>query len=250
MKDAIGDQSLLKIYDVYDKLRGRSTASTEGSSSAKEGRPSTPTASSTATNPEAEAFKNQGNTAMKSKDYQSAIDLYTKAINLLPSNPVYLSNRAAAYSGANQHLQASSDAELAIAADPKYIKGWSRLGVARLALDDPKGSVEAYEKGIEYEGNGGSETMQKALRTAKARLEAKEKEEAEDDDATEVGDETARSVGGQQAGGMPDLSALAGMLGGGGGRGGGSGMPGQYLLPLNELWWLWETNPSQICPAS
>lgn len=232
MKDAIGDQSLLNIYQVYDNLKGRSTASTSGASSAKEARPSTPTASKDApsssapANPEAEAFKNEGNAAMKKQDYKSAIDSYTKAINLVPNNAVYLSNRAAAYSGANQHLQASSDAELAVATDPKYIKGWSRLGVARLALDDPKGSVEAYEEGIKYEGNGGGEMMQKALKTAKARLEAKEKEEAERGETAEGGDESASTGNvGQQSGGMPDMSALAGMFGGGGG-GSGGGMPG------------------------
>ena len=227
MEEAIGGQSLASIYGVYDKLKPKATANTSGPSSAKEATPSTPTTGGTSsTNPEAETFKNQGNAAMKQQNYQSAIDSYTKAINLCPTNAIYLSNRAAAYSAADQHLQASTDAEMAVAADPKYVKGWSRLGVARLALDDPKGSVEAYQKGIEYEGNGGGEMMKRALATAKQRLEAKEKEET-DNPASEIDDESAKDGGGA-AGGMPDLASLAGMLGGGrGGGGGGGGMPGQ-----------------------
>ena len=234
MKEAIGDQSLLDIYGVYDKLKGRSTASTSGPSSAKEARPSTPTSSKGgasakggAAGPDAEAenFKSQGNDAMKKKDFQAAINAYTKAINISPLNPVYLSNRAAAYSGANQHLQASTDAELAVAADPKFTKAWSRLGYARLALGDAKGSVEAYEKGIEYEGNGGSEIMKKALAAAKQKLAAEEAEAEPEEDGDAV-EENTRGAG-QQSGGMPDLSALAGMFGGGRG-GGGGGMPGTY----------------------
>ncbi|KAL9101905.1 MAG: hypothetical protein Q9187_009188, partial [Circinaria calcarea] len=233
MQDAIGNQSLLSIYGVYEKLKGKSTASTTGSSSANEARPSTPSVPSSGSakptqagsNPEAEAYKSKGNSAMAAKDYKSAIELYTKALNISPLNPVYLSNRAAAYSASQQHAEAQTDAEMAVAADPKYTKAWSRLGLARFALGDAKGSMEAYQKGIEYEGNGGSDAMKKGYETAKKRVEEEEKEGGSmDADSDDIG--SARSAGGAGAGGaggMPDLSALAGMFGGGGGGGGGGG---------------------------
>ncbi|KAI9874073.1 MAG: hypothetical protein M1830_010219 [Pleopsidium flavum] len=224
MADAVGTQNLLSIYGVYEKLKGKSTASTTGPSSASEARPSTPSAPKTSSagsggsTSEAEAFKGQGNAAMARKDYASAIDLYTKALDVTPLNPIYLSNRAAAYSASHKHVEASTDAEMAVAADPKYTKAWSRLGLARFALGDAKGSMEAYEKGIEYEGNGGSEAMKKGYETAKKKVE----EETGMDDADEIGAPSARSgPGAGGAGGMPDLSALAGMFGGGGGGGGG-----------------------------
>ncbi|KAA6407307.1 MAG: small glutamine-rich tetratricopeptide repeat-containing [Lasallia pustulata] len=44
MQAALGGQSLLSIYSVYEKLKGKSTANTSGSSSATEARPSTPSA--------------------------------------------------------------------------------------------------------------------------------------------------------------------------------------------------------------
>lgn len=233
MKEAVGNQSLLQIYSVYDKIKGSSAASASKSSGAKAAPSSTSTDSGSAkgsTNEEAEKFKSQGNEAMKKKDFSAAIDAYTKALNISPSNPIYLSNRAAAHSGAGQHAEASDDAEMAVATDPKFTKAWSRLGYARLGLGDSKGSVEAYEKGIEYEGNGGSEIMKKALAAAKQKLAA---EEAEPDDDEDAVDEGTKGVG-QQAGGMPDLSALAGMFGGGRG-GGGGGMPGMYpLAPANN----------------
>jgi small glutamine-rich tetratricopeptide repeat-containing protein alpha len=224
MEDAIGTQSLLSIYGVYEKLKGKSTASTSGASSATEGRPATPqtpggAGAKPASNPEAEAFKSKGNQAMQAKDYKSAIDMYSKALNISPLNPIYLSNRAAAYSASSQHSEASTDAEMAVAADPKYTKAWSRLGLARFALGDAKGSMEAYQKGIEYEGSGGSEAMKRGFETAKKKVE--EEEDAGGEMEAEASRGGSGAGAGAGAGGMPDLSALAGMFGGGGGRGGG-----------------------------
>ncbi|ERF70630.1 hypothetical protein EPUS_02496 [Endocarpon pusillum Z07020] len=217
MQDAVGTQNLHSIYRVYEKLKGRSTASTTGESSVQEGRPSTPSApksedskaSATATekpNPEAEKLKSAGNAAMQQKDYQTAIAKYTEAISLSPANPIYLSNRAAAYSASGDHGAAVADAEIAVAADPTYTKAWSRLGLAKFALGDARGSAEAYQKGIEYEV---------------AEMEKEEEEHLPEDDGDDAPGNT-RGPGG--AGGMPDLSSLASMFGGGGG-GGGGGMP-------------------------
>ena len=165
----------------------------------------------------AEALKSKGNAAMAGKDYGAAVAAYSAALALVPGNPIYLSNRAAAHSASHQHDQARADAEAAVAADPKYTKAWSRLGLARFALGDARGSMEAYSKGIEFEGNGGSDAMKKGYETAKRKVE-----ESSGDD---VG---ARDAGGMAsgAGGMPDLASLASMLGGGG-RGGGAGAGGE-----------------------
>ena len=241
MQDAIGDKSLLDIYGVYEKLKGK-TATPSSTSSTKTAPTSPPppdTSKPTAPNPEAENFKSAGNAAMQRKDYPAAIESYSKAINLSPVNPIYLSNRAAAYSASHQHAQASTDAEMAVAADPTYTKAWSRLGLARFVLGDAKGSMEAYGKGIEYEGSGGSEAMKRGYQTAKNRVEQEEKDKPEDDDdGDDDVSEGARGAGGAPAGGMPDLSALAGMLGGGGGRGGGGGgMPGTIVSLYRLVVW-------------
>ncbi|EXJ85895.1 protein phosphatase [Capronia coronata CBS 617.96] len=221
ISEAVGSQSLLSIFSVYEKLKG--TGASSGTSAPK---PST----TSAINPEADKLKSAGNAAMQQKDYKTAIAKYTEAIKYAPTNPIYLSNRAAAYSALGDHTSAVQDAELAVAADPKYTKAWSRLGLARFALGDAKGSVEAYEKGIEFEGNGGSEAMRKGLETAKkelARMEAEEDKIPED----EVDDAPGNTRGG---GGMPDLSGLASMLGGGG-AGGGGGMPDLSSIMNNPM---------------
>jgi small glutamine-rich tetratricopeptide repeat-containing protein alpha len=97
-------------------------------------------------------LKGLGNTAVTQKDFTSAVDYYTQALALSPDNKIYLSNRAAAYSQSGQHALAAADALKAVEVDPGYAKAWSRLGHARYALGDAKGSMEAYQKGLSCEG--------------------------------------------------------------------------------------------------
>ena len=238
VSDALGGQSLLSIYSVYEKLKGKSTTSMAGSSSTSGARPADAAAtagtaeaqgeSDEAIKKKADALKGQGNAAMKDKDYNKAIDLYTQALELQPLNPIYLSNRAAAYSGAQRHEEAKSDAEMAVAADPKFAKAWSRLGLAKFALGDARGSMEAYQKGIEAEGSGGSEAMRKGYETAKRKVE-EEGGVADGEDLAGVSSSRGSSGAG---GGLPDLSSLASMFGGEGGAG---GMPSLSEMMNNPM---------------
>ncbi|KAK4227166.1 small glutamine-rich tetratricopeptide repeat-containing protein 2 [Podospora fimiseda] len=224
---AIGSQNLAQIYSVFEKAKASSSASTPAAASSSSSAPTEDQKK------QAESLKSKGNAAMASKDYPTAIDFYTQALALNPGNAIYLSNRAAAYSAAKDHESAKADAEAAVAIEPTYTKAWSRLGLAKFALGDAKGSMEAYKKGIEYEGNGGSDAMRKGFETAKRRVE----ELAADEGASA---NTARSApgGGAGGGGLPDLSSLAGMFGGGGrggGGGGGGGLPDLSSIMSNPM---------------
>ncbi|KAL4913587.1 hypothetical protein BDW62DRAFT_205450 [Aspergillus aurantiobrunneus] len=229
MKEALGGQSLASIYSVYEKLRNKGPSAESSSSEAqaeKKPKAGTPT-------PESDKLKSEGNAAMARKEYSIAIDLYTKALAIAPVNPIYLSNRAAAYSAAGQPEKAVEDAELATSVHPKYSKAWSRLGLARFDLADYHGAKEAYESGIEAEGNGGSEAMKRGLETSKKKIE--EASRGPEPPADTVDDAPGASRGGGGGGGgMPDLSALAGMLGGGRG-GGGGGMPDLGSMMNNPM---------------
>ncbi|KAK2863667.1 hypothetical protein FQN49_004113 [Arthroderma sp. PD_2] len=224
MKDALGGQSLLSIYSVYDKIKGKSTSAT--SETKKEPSKTAPQAG--APTPESDKLKSEGNAAMARKDYPAAIECYSKALSIAPANPIYLSNRAAAYSASGNHTKAAEDAEVAVAADANYVKAWSRLGLARFALGDAKGAAEAYESGIQAEGNGGSDAMKRGLETAKKRIA--EMEKTENEPPAEAVDDSAGASRGAP-GGMPDLASLAGMLGGGGG----GGMPDFSSLMNNPM---------------
>ena len=224
MSSAIGGQNLLQIYSVYEKLKN---APKPAGSAAAAGAEASPSAGpvSDEQKKQAEALKSKGNAAMAQKDYPTAIDLYTQALALHPGNAVFLSNRAAAHSAARDHESARADAEAAVANEPKYTKAWSRLGLARFALGDAKGSMEAYRKGIEHEGNGGSDAMKKGFETAKRRVEEIEAEER---------DASPAARGSPGAGG-PNLADLAGMFGGAGGAGGGGGMPDLSSIMSNPM---------------
>ncbi|KAL4879494.1 hypothetical protein BJY04DRAFT_193577 [Aspergillus karnatakaensis] len=227
MKEALGGQSLASIYSVYEKLRNKSPAA--GSSSTEPQAEKKPQAGTPT--PESDKLKSEGNAAMARKEYSIAIDLYTRALAIAPANPIYLSNRAAAYSASGQPAKAAEDAELATSVDPKYSKAWSRLGLARFDLADYHGAKEAYENGIEAEGNGGSEAMKRGLETSNKKIQ--EASRGPEVPADSVDDAPGASRGG--AGGMPDLSSLASMLGGGGGGGGGGGMPDLGSMMNNPM---------------
>lgn len=241
VSQAVGSQNLHQIYSVYEKLKNAApAASAASSSSSSSSKPAAPASSGAPTDDQkkqAETLKSKGNAAMAQKDYATAIDLYTQALALVPGNAIFLSNRAAAHSNAGDHKSAKADAEAAVAVDPKYTKGWSRLGLARFALGDAKGSMEAYKQGIEYEGNGGSDAMKRGYETAKRRVDEIAADEA---DAAAPGAGT-RDIGGGAGAGGPSLSDLAGMFGGGGGRGGapggggGGGMPDLSSIMSNPM---------------
>ncbi|KAG6045681.1 hypothetical protein E4U39_002040 [Claviceps sp. Clav50 group G5] len=221
VKAAVGSQSLLSIYSVYEKLKA-STTGGSASAGGSAGGSSAPAAGelSDEQKKEAEGLKSKGNAAMAQKDYPVAIDFYTQALKIHPSNAVFLSNRAAAHSAAKDHASARTDAEAAVAVDPSYTKAWSRLGLARFAMGDAKGAMEAYSQGIEHEGNGGSEAMKKGYETAKRRVEEIQA------DGVSLPRSSPGAGAGAGAGGMPDLSSLASMFGGGGASGGAGGAGG------------------------
>ncbi|KAA0155730.1 hypothetical protein FNF27_05687 [Cafeteria roenbergensis] len=101
-----------------------------------------------ASNAEAEAFKAQGNAALSAQKFDEAADLYTKAIELDPSNHVYFSNRSAAYLSAGNGAKALEDAEACIAANPTWAKGFSRKGAALHKLQRLPEAVAAFEQGL------------------------------------------------------------------------------------------------------
>ncbi|TFK41280.1 hypothetical protein BDQ12DRAFT_600655 [Crucibulum laeve] len=116
--------TLQSIFDVFIKTRSKIGSSSQASTSGT----SSPKAPSAEDKAEAEKLKASGNALMSSKKYDEAIDSYTKAVALDPSNPVYYSNRAAAHSSKGDHLAAVGDAEQAISVDPKFVKAYHRLG--------------------------------------------------------------------------------------------------------------------------
>jgi small glutamine-rich tetratricopeptide repeat-containing protein alpha len=117
--------TLPSIFEVYMKTRDKMQSPTPAPT-----KP-VPQASSSVSDQDkaaAEKHKVAGNAKMSAKDYATAIAEYTHAIALDSTNPVYYSNRAAAYSSSGDHASAVADAEKAIQVDPMFVKAYHRLG--------------------------------------------------------------------------------------------------------------------------
>ncbi|EJW03264.1 hypothetical protein EDEG_02379 [Edhazardia aedis USNM 41457] len=101
-------------------------------------------------NKKAEEHKDKGNEYFKKKDYQEAIFSYSCAIEEDKSNPVYYSNRAAAYACMNMADNGIDDCLKAIDLDPTYVKAYIRLGDF-YSTSDPKKALDFYNKGLKYD---------------------------------------------------------------------------------------------------
>ncbi|KAG2117933.1 TPR-like protein [Suillus discolor] len=215
---------LQTIFDVFLKTRDKVVSSPASSS--------TPSAPSAETKAKAEKHKQTGNTHMTAKKYDEAIDAYTKAIALDSVNPVYYSNRAAAYASKGDHASAILDSEKAIEVDPKFVKAYSRLGHAQYTLGDYKAAAAAFKKGIELDPT--SANLKSGLQNAMDRIPSEDDDDDGPPPLVPEGDipSDTRAGFGAGAGG---LGGMANMFGNMGGMGGAGGMPDLAGLMNNPM---------------
>jgi len=109
-----------------------------------------------------EKLKSAGNGAKSRHEYRSAIDSYTQAIELNPTNHVLFSNRAQAYLSfallTDQHKppetpqlfyeHASEDGLNAIELCPTFSKAYYRAALAMLKLGRGKDAVKTINDGL------------------------------------------------------------------------------------------------------
>lgn len=105
---------------------------------------------------EAERMKTEGNNLMRTEKFVDALEMYSKAIELDGSNPVFYCNRAAAHSKMNNHHLAIEDCQRAIDMDPTYSKAYGRMGLANSSLEKHKEAVENFKKALELEPDNDS----------------------------------------------------------------------------------------------
>ncbi|KAJ9090963.1 hypothetical protein QFC20_007774 [Naganishia adeliensis] len=121
------------VWDAYLETQGEKVESkTEPSvpSPAAAQQQPTTTTPSAADKQRAESLKAAGNALISAKQYSTAIEKYSQAIALDPSNAVYYSNRAAAWGAMGEHDEAVKDAERAVELDAGFVRGYSRLGTS------------------------------------------------------------------------------------------------------------------------
>lgn len=122
------------------------------------------------TRSEAEKLKNEGNEFMKSERHREALEKYTRAIELDPTNPVYFCNRAAAHFKLGENEAAVADCTAALALQPDYGKAHSRLGLALTALERHREARMAYARAAALEPD--NESYRQNLRLADEQLAA------------------------------------------------------------------------------
>ncbi|KAF6261090.1 hypothetical protein COO60DRAFT_1682349 [Scenedesmus sp. NREL 46B-D3] len=100
-------------------------------------------------NDAAAEYKELGNINYKSKAYQQAADLYTKAIELDLSSAVLYSNRSSAYLQLGDLRLALEDARKATSLKPDWEKGWFRTGAALQELGWLDEALRAYQSALD-----------------------------------------------------------------------------------------------------
>eukprot|EP00877_Chromochloris_zofingiensis_P014877 jgi/Chrzof1/9643/Cz04g10220.t1 len=95
--------------------------------------------------------KDAGNAAFSSQNYDTAVQHFSKCVELDPTDAVHYSNRSAAYANLAKYDEALADAQKVIAMKPNWVKGHARLAAALCGLKHYGDAKEAYERALKYE---------------------------------------------------------------------------------------------------
>ncbi|CEJ89201.1 Putative Heat shock protein [[Torrubiella] hemipterigena] len=101
----------------------------------------------------ADELKALGNKAIADKDFDGAIEHFTKAIAIQPDNHILYSNRSAAHASKKDWDNALKDADKTIEIKPDWPKGYGRKGAALHGQGDLLGANDAYEAGLKHDAN-------------------------------------------------------------------------------------------------
>ena len=95
-------------------------------------------------------MKLKGSECLTKKDFEGAVEWYSKGIQIDPNNHILYSNRSAAYLSMNNFNSALEDAEKCISLNPSWDKGYSRKFAVLEAMHDLNGCEDILNKGIYY----------------------------------------------------------------------------------------------------
>ncbi|CAK7896915.1 heat shock protein Sti1p [[Candida] anglica] len=102
----------------------------------------------------AEEFKAQGNKYFAAKDFTSAIEYFTKAIEASETpNHVLYSNRSASYASLKNFGKALEDAEECVKVNGTWAKGYNRVGAAQYGLGNFEDAKASYTKALELDSS-------------------------------------------------------------------------------------------------
>jgi len=110
------------------------------------------------------AAKDRGNVDFKASRFHEAIDHFSEAIELDPTDHVFFSNRSACYASIAQYNEALQDSTECVRLRPDWPKGYSRKGLAEFCLEMYQEAAETYKAGLKFAPN--DTTLKEGLRQA------------------------------------------------------------------------------------
>jgi tetratricopeptide (TPR) repeat protein len=116
------------------------------------------------------AYKEKGNQFFKAGDFAKAIENYTYATEMDPKNPIFYTNRAAAYEHLKKFDKALRDSLKSVKHDPKWAKGYWRAGNAHMGLEDFKSALDSYKQACQLAPD--NEAFKASMGKAKRQLMA------------------------------------------------------------------------------
>ena len=114
----------------------------------------------TMTDSASEDKKNLGNAEFKKGNHGKAIQYYTEAADIQPTEQIY-SNRAASYIAIKEYRKALDDCKAAIRINPSFPRVYQRLFKAHLALGNITDAKEALDQAMTLDPNAASNKKDK-----------------------------------------------------------------------------------------
>ena len=110
------------------------------------------------------AFKAEGNQFFKNKEYEKAIEQYTKAIGADDRDVTFFSNRSACYAALTMWAEAAEDGRQCVMLDKNFVKGYFRAGLAQQKLKNHDAALDFVTRGLGIEsGNKDLKNMKREL---------------------------------------------------------------------------------------
>ena len=102
---------------------------------------------------EGDKFKDLGNKAFQSGNYEEAVEMFSKAIEVNPNEAVYYSNRSGSYASLKNYDKALEDGTKCVQLRPEWGKAYQRKGLAEFYTGDYDAAISTYEEGLKIEPN-------------------------------------------------------------------------------------------------
>lgn len=97
------------------------------------------------------ALKEKGNECFKNGNYEKAIEYYSQAILIEPNDHILYSNRSASYLNINKNELALKDAQICIALNSTWWKGYHKKGLALLELGKFDEALDSLKEGLKQD---------------------------------------------------------------------------------------------------